>query len=313
MIPFFSIIIPLYNKEKHIKATIESVLAQTFQDFEILVVNDGATDKSKIIVEGIRDDRIQIFNIANQGVSHARNYGINKSNSDLIVLLDADDYWLPSHLEDLKWLYETYSKCGLYAKAYAKKDKERIHTSHFLNLPYSGNWHGILDDYFENSLRNSIAWTSSVMIPKSSFEKFGFFNENYTSGEDTDLWIRLALHVPVAFYNKISAYHNLHTENKVTNTPLSTRKLLDLDIYNSAAQLNPSLKKYLDLNRISIALQYKLEGQNELAKGHIKHIAKGNCTTLQRLLLNAPKLLLQSALIIKRLLFQLHVDLRLFR
>ncbi|MCB0445703.1 MAG: glycosyltransferase family 2 protein, partial [Gelidibacter sp.] len=116
--PFFSVIIPLYNKEKHIKTTLDSVLAQTFNDFEVIIVNDGSTDKSLKIAETFDDKRIHIHTTENKGVSYARNYGVSKSNSNLIAFLDADDYWFPHHLKDLKHLIKKFPNCGLYCKAY---------------------------------------------------------------------------------------------------------------------------------------------------------------------------------------------------
>src|SRR5690606_35592492 len=113
-------IIPLYNKERHIKSTIESVLAQTFQDFEIIIVNDGSTDNSEALVNSISDPRIKYFKQENKGVSTARNFGIEKSSAKLIAFLDADDYWYPNHLNHLKTLFETFPGCGIYATGYEK-------------------------------------------------------------------------------------------------------------------------------------------------------------------------------------------------
>lgn len=312
MTPFFSIIIPLYNKEKHIKSTIESVLAQTFQNFEIIVVNDGSTDNSEAVVNSIFDSRIRIFNIKNRGVSSARNYGIKKAISQLIVLLDADDYWLPWHLEDLKWLFETFPHCGLYAKAYAKRDEKHLYKLRFHKVPKIKNWHGVLDDFFESSLKACIAHSSSVMIPKSSFDKVGYFNENYNSGEDTDLWIRLAIDFPVAFYNKVSAYHQQHTTNRISQIALSSRMHFNPLAYEISAQNNPNLKKFLDLNKVSMALQFKLENQDLLVKKLMKSIDKNNCTPLQRLLLNSPKSMLQLAWELKKMALKVNINLRLF-
>lgn len=87
--PFFSVVIPLYNKENYIQDTIESALNQTFADFEIIVVNDGSTDESLDIVENNNDSRIKTHSIKNSGVSRARNIGIQKAKSDYIVFLDA--------------------------------------------------------------------------------------------------------------------------------------------------------------------------------------------------------------------------------
>lgn len=301
MTPFFSIIIPLFNKEKHIKATIESVLAQTFQDFEIIVINDGSTDASLAHVEAIKDNHIQLFSIKNQGVSHARNYGIEKSDTDLIVFLDADDYWETNHLENLKALYTAFPNCGLYATAYFKKSNRTIIPSAYKNIPTTENWMGIVTDYFESSRVNSIAWTSAVMIPKSIIEQVGNFNENITlgAGEDIDLWIRIALKYPVAFSNKVTAIHNLHSENRISNSNTNERKFIDLDGYENASKSNPSLKKYLDLNRFSIAIQYKLVGNAEKAKQLIAKIDDANLNKKQRALLKLNRSGLKLALKIK--------------
>ena len=91
MIPFFSVVIPLYNKEQYIKNTLQSVLNQVFQDFEIIIVNDGSTDRSIDIVYALNDKRIQVFTQENKGVALARNFGIKKSKSKFIALIDADD------------------------------------------------------------------------------------------------------------------------------------------------------------------------------------------------------------------------------
>src|SRR5690606_12962360 len=95
---FFSIIVPLYNKEKYLKATLKSVLQQTFIDFEIIIVNDGSTDKSLEIAKSFKNERIKIYTQENQGVSAARNLGIEKSTSEYCCFLDADDVWKDNHL-----------------------------------------------------------------------------------------------------------------------------------------------------------------------------------------------------------------------
>lgn len=313
--PFFSIIIPLYNKEKHIQATLESALAQTFQDFEIIVVNDGSTDKSKIMVEGIRDDRIKLFNIQNQGVSHARNYGIEKASSNLLVFLDADDLWRSNHLENLKELYTAFPNCGLYATAYLKKNGKIIIPTVYNMIPSAENWMGIVADYFESSTIDSIAWTSAVMIPKSIIETVGDFDETITlgAGEDTDLWIRIALKYPVAFSKKITAIYNLHTDNRISNSNTNQRKFIDLDVYENQAKSNPGLKKHLDLNRFSIAIQYKLVGNHEKAKNLIDKIDDGNLTKKQRTLLKLNRTALKVAMKIKRKLHNSGILLSSFR
>lgn len=312
---FFSIIIPLYNKEKHIKATIESALGQTFRDFEIIIVNDGSTDGSSDVVENFKDSRIKLFSIENQGVSHARNFGIDKATSDLIVFLDADDIWRNDHLENLKSLYNVFPHCGLYATAYLQKKGKVIIPSVYKNVPSEGQWQGIVTDYFESSTINSIAWTSAVMIPKYILENVGTFDENITlgAGEDIDLWLRIALEHPVAFSNKVTSIYNLHTENRISNSNTLARQFIDLDVYEAAAKSNPSLKKYLDLNRFSIALQYKLIGDSKKAKSLVSKIDASSLNTKQRTLLKLNKTALKIVINLKSRLQHSGIFLSSFR
>src|SRR5690606_29446795 len=104
----FSVVIPLYNKERSIKQTVQSVLDQTFTDFEIVIVNDGSTDNSLQVVENIDDQRIRIINKPNGGVSSARNKGINEANFNWIAFLDGDDLWKPNHLEIIRGLIDKF-------------------------------------------------------------------------------------------------------------------------------------------------------------------------------------------------------------
>ena len=113
-----SVVIPLYNKEKQIKRTLQSVLTQTFQDFEIVIVNDGSTDNSTIEVEKIKDSRIRLIHQENAGVSAARNKGIEEAKYELIALLDADDEWKNKYLEVQYDLYKKYPKCDIFACNY---------------------------------------------------------------------------------------------------------------------------------------------------------------------------------------------------
>ncbi|MCX7548180.1 glycosyltransferase family A protein [Xanthomarina sp. F1114] len=311
--PLFSIIIPLYNKENFIVKTVQSALDQTCPDFEIIIINDGSTDSSLKQVKNLTDSRIRIFNIENQGVSHARNFGITKASAEYIAFLDADDLWLPNHLEALKNLIDTYPDCGLYASAYEKKIGHISIASNYLNIPQ--NWTGIVDDFFKSSLVSCIAWTSAVVVPKTVLKNLGGFDEKITlgAGEDTDLWIRIALQYQVAFNNHVTAIYNLHAENRISNSNTNLRQFLDLDVYEEAAKKNPSLKKYLDVNRFSIALQYKLVNNKKQQAYYINNLDRGNLNYKQRFLLNCHKNTLVLLLKTQHILRQLHIDLSPFK
>ena len=294
LMSLFSIIIPVYNKENHIQNTISSVLNQTNQDFEIIVVNDGSTDHSLDVIKSINDKRIKLFTIENKGVSHARNFGLTKASSEFIAFLDADDYWFPNHLETFLMLYNKFPNCGLYATAYTCKIGDLEIASEYYKIPKTPNWMGIVNDYFESSIINGIAWTSAVMIPKHIFSSIGNFDEDITlgAGEDTDLWMRIALKHSVAFSNTVTAYYMLDADNRITNSNTNLRHFLNLDQYEDEAKHNDSLKKYLDINRYAIAIQYKLVGNNKKASEYIKKLDFNNLNKKQRFLLylNTPLL-----------------------
>ena len=315
MKPYISIIIPLYNKEKHIKDTLDSVWSQSFADFEVIVVNDGSTDGSLQEVNSIDDKRLKVFTTENQGVSQARNYGISKANADLIAFLDADDIWFEHHLQDLKDLHKQFPDCGMYCKAYDKKNGSHLIKSKFNNIPENSPWKGIVDDYFKSSVVNSIAWTSAVMIPKSTFENVGVFDSKITlgAGEDTDLWIRIALQYPVAFSNKVSAIHQLHSDNRISNSNTNIRQFINLDNYNKQSKTNPSLKHYMDLNRYAIAIQYKLVGNSEKAETLINGINLKSLNKKQRFLLSQPTVILKTLFKLKHILKHLGIHLSSFR
>jgi len=263
----------------------------------------------------LKDARLKIFSIENQGVSNARNYGISKATADLIVFLDADDIWFEHHLQDLKELYEQFPDSGMYCKAYNKQDGRIVTVSKFLNIPTSASWKGIVNDYFGSSLINSIAWTSAVMIPKSTLDDLGVFDTKITlgAGEDTDLWIRIALKYPVAFSSKVSAIHQLHSDNRISNSNTNIRRFIDLDRYNKQAATNPSLKRYLDLNRFAIAIQYKLVGNTEKANALINSLELKSLNKKQRFLISQPTIMLRFYFKTKQFLKKRGIQLSSFR
>ncbi len=315
MKPFFSIVIPLYNKENHIKDTLKNVLEQSFSDFEVIIVNDGSTDNSLAEANSVNDGRIRVFTIENQGVSHARNFGIKQANANLIAFLDADDLWKAFHLQNLKTLHDTFPNCGLYATAYSNKVNGVEFTSVYKNIPNVKDWKGIIEDFFASSQINCIAWTSAVMIPKPIFESVGNFDERITmgAGEDTDLWMRIALKFPVAFCNTPSAIYHLEADNRISKTNTNLRTFINLDAYEEQAKKNKSLKTYLDLNRFSIAIQYKLAGNEEKAKSYIHKIDKTNLNKKQRFLLLMNTSILKGFVQLQRSLRNYGIGLSAFR
>jgi glycosyltransferase involved in cell wall biosynthesis len=262
MHPFFSIIIPLYNKEKAIEKTLKSVFHQSFTDYEVLVINDGSTDESEVKVKCFSDERLRLISTENKGVSQARNLGIKLAKGKLIAFLDADDYWFTTHLESLYQLHQNFPEAGLLATNYQfYYSEKKIIQPIFDELP-TKKWYGIVPDFFYSSMKFRIAWTSAVAVPKIVLDDVGNFDETITlgAGEDTDLWIRIALKYPVAFDHEVSAYYQMETENRISLRKTLERKFSKLDKFSNEEQSNISLKKYLDLYRSEFALKHKLAG-----------------------------------------------------
>ncbi|QIE59078.1 glycosyltransferase family 2 protein [Rasiella rasia] len=297
--PKFSIIIPLYNKEKDIAKTLNSLFLQTENDYEIILVNDGSTDGSETVVKGFTDARISYFSKENEGVSRTRNFAVTKATSKHIVFLDADDYWHPNHLENLHDLITVFPDQQWYATAYEKR-----HNSKFVSPMLSPimqkpkDWKGVVTNYFENSLIDALAWTSAVCFKKSFFEALNGFDTSIThgAGEDTDLWIRAALKAPMAFTTTITARHNLDGSNRISHTPTLIRNFMNVDVYEAETEKHPGLKAYLDLNRFSFAMQHKMAGDKKTFARFVQKIELNNLTGKQRYMLKQPKQVLQLIL-----------------
>ena len=287
-----SVIIPLFNKEQFIKKTLLSVLNQTFSDFEILLINDGSTDGSVDVVNSFNDKRIILYTTKNKGVSHARNYGVSKSISDLIVFLDADDLWEYNHLENLHRLYTSFPNCGLYATAYSKQFFNGKKMKAQFNGVSSDHF-GVIDDYFSASTIDSIAWTSAVLIPKKTFLEIGGFDEEMRSGQDTDLWIRIALKESVAFSAIASAnkiilspqYHLSYSSSRIDRMKL-------FENFKNLETPNTSFKKYMNLNRFSVAIERKIAGDSSSYRQLRKEIDPLSLNFSQRILLNTPSIII---------------------
>lgn len=247
----FSVVIPLYNKEKFIKHTIQSVLDQTFQDFEIIIVNDGSTDGSVEVVKQFEDERIHLIEQKNAGVSAARNRGIQEAKYDLIAFLDADDEWLPNHLEEMAYLKNKYLICKVFATNYKIVDttsKERFPVNIDLFL-FSQN-DGILENYFEIAAHTAPPiWTSAVVVEKRAIEKVKGFPQGIRLGEDLLVWALLAVNDSIAYSKKITAVYNFKSLSELIDSEpfpdepdVVGKELKALQVHSSQ-----SLSKYISL------------------------------------------------------------------
>lgn len=291
---FFSIIIPLFNKEKFIEDTLNSILNQTFSDFEIIVVDDGSTDQSLDLVSKYKDERLQIITQKNAGVSIARNNGIKAANGDYIALLDADDYWYNNHLFELNKLINLFPDAGLYCNNYEVFYNKEFKQKAQFNFKFNEDCL-IVKDYFKASIINSVAWTSAVAFSKENFNSIGGFTEKFTGAEDLDLWIRFALKLKIAFNPALTMSYKLYVTESLSKNEFNAMRYDFINNFQKEEKTNASLKLYLDKNRYAVALRSKINGHSEIYKKLKSEIDYSNLNLKQKLLLNLPSFLINLA------------------
>jgi glycosyltransferase involved in cell wall biosynthesis len=286
--PFFSVVIPLYNKENYIKETLQSVLAQTFTDFEIIVVNDVSTDNSAGKAEQIKDQRIRIINHEiNCGLSPSRNTGIINAKADYIAFLDADDLWKPEFLATIRSLILRYSEASLFATKYTE--------IYYGKIPIEPSFRaqtGIIDNFFIENLNKPIYCPSSLCVKKSVFEAEGFYKNVYL-GEDTDFNIRANLKYRLAYSAEPLVLYRMHSENQITHNKLAGRTIVDFDFYQHQNPDRADLRQFLDFQRYMWAKRYKMEGSIEEYRKLAKVISPHSLNYKQRILLKLPQFALQ--------------------
>ncbi len=199
-IPIISVVMPLYNKELEVSRAIESVLKQTVQDFELIIVNDGSTDKGPDVVSAVNDPRLRIINQENGGVSAARNGGIKETRSELIAFLDADDQWEPDFLEIIFRLRRNYPSCSVFATNYLYRQADGSFTHPIIRGLPGSRWEGIFKNYFKVASKSDPPiWSSAVAVEKKAISSIGGFPLGVTFGEDLLTWAKLALNYGIAY------------------------------------------------------------------------------------------------------------------
>jgi glycosyltransferase involved in cell wall biosynthesis len=219
MNPLISVIIPVYKKEQYITKCIESVLFQTFTDFELLLIDDGSPDKSGQICDeySLKDSRIKVFHKSNGGVGNARNYGMDKAQGQYFAFLDADDEWMCEHLMNVSQTIKQFPDCGLYACARISRFPDGSEKTIRFDKQTTTTF--LLNDLLRNIAASKVI-TSGITISATAYKTTGGFREVVTRGEDSDLWLRIACKYPVAYHNEPSFYYHIATGNNSTETAL---------------------------------------------------------------------------------------------
>lgn len=274
----FSVIIPLYNKAPYVKKALDSVLCQTFRDFELIVVDDGSSDQSYAIAKASLDSADIphiLLQQENSGVSTARNNGVKASCGEHLCFLDADDWWAPTFLERMDVLIKEYPDAGIYGTNYyiVKNGEKRIgalvDSSGYIN-------------YFRSYRRTHMPLTSiSVSIPRYVFNEESGFNPALQLGEDFFLWARIALKHKVAFLNEFLAFYNQDSDPKWRGTGHLTdpkhHMLWNLVELESFENTNQDYKRLIDelrtysLMSYYLSEKYSADAKRELQKVDWKH------------------------------------------
>jgi glycosyltransferase involved in cell wall biosynthesis len=268
--PSISVVVPLFNKEPYVCRAVNSVLAQTFQDFEVVVINDGSTDNGPELVRQIQDRRIRLIDQKNAGVSAARNRGIHEAKSELIAFLDADDEWLPEFLQTIAGLADRYSNAGVYATGYLLL-KGGDHAYRKMTIRGGGERCGC---YFDLLRSGADIWTSSnIAVRRAVFNKVGFFRVGHKLAEDLDMWFRIGLHYRFACSATICALYHYYQPDNACHVAAASRvsplhiSLLEL---KRAPDIDPFVKQK--------AMKYL---SRQLAKG-IEHVLQGGFRDVAR-------------------------------
>lgn len=243
-----SVVIPLYNKEQSIASTLQSVLAQTYTDYEIIVVNDGSTDNSLKVVKELRNksqipnDRFLIITQVNSGASAARNSGILAAKGEYVVFLDADDIWDEDFLKTMVELIEEYpgkSVYGLGCKQIRRGEKPLLENSYYRG---ESTWNYA-----------TMAFTgSSACVNKADAIAVGLFDTRMTHGEDLDMWWRLMLLHGGASDLRPYAYYIQDAENRAMHRVAPFEKHIPyyIDAYARARKENPEFRRFFDQEMI---------------------------------------------------------------
>jgi len=201
-----SVVIPAYNAQAWISETLESVLTQDFDDFEVIVVDDGSTDDTAAVVANF--GRVQYIHKPNGGAASARNVGIRAARGEYVAFVDADDLWLPDKLRLQVDLLKRTGLMWVYSDAYAFDGRtgRTLYTFSKLSRLYT-------DDVLRPLFLNDFIPSPTPVVGRSVFEQVGYFDESeiLRKREDWDMWLRIAARYPVGLVNRPLARYQVHS------------------------------------------------------------------------------------------------------
>lgn len=305
-----SVVIPLYNKNRHIRRAIDSVMNQSYQDFELLVIDDGSTDGGGRVVRSVNDARIRLIEQENRGVSAARNRGIMEARNPLIAFLDADDEWLPCFLSTVMSLRERFPGAGMYATAYRcclNRHSWRPEFVHCVSRPEGD----LLEDYFRAGYGAAPVWSSAVMIPKPVLQEAGLFPAGISRGEDLYTWVCIALRYKIAWSPVEGAVYHLSADNRLCATASNATDVPFapvIDTFLQSGDTPPvpveSIREYCNIRRLQMVLSRHLMNRTNISRELLRKTKNTRLFKKQRifllLLTHVPPGILRTGLSMKK-------------
>ena len=304
--PFFTVIIPLYNKEMYIENAIKSILNQTFTDFELLIINDCSTDKSIEIASKFALEKVQIIHHKkNSGLAATRNTGIKNATSNYVTFLDADDLWKPHFLEKIFHLIQNFPEARIFGTNYEEIWGKTIKNPHNGSEILPEDFTGYVN-FFKMNMKQGIYNHGSVCFHKEVYESVGFYNENIQLSQDLDFNIRANYHYKLAYDNSVQMSYFMQTDNQLTRSSIVNKTIPDYDLYENWTKNNSDLKKYLDFERYVLGKRLKKNNDSRWKK-MIMNIDSNNLNWKQNLLLKLPSSILNLIDKVKLFLLKLGI------
>ena len=266
--PAISVIIPSYNRANLLKETLESVFAQTYTDYEVLVIDDGSTDNTEEVVSALLADnsewqcKVRYIKQPNVGVSAARNHGIFEARGEWIAFLDSDDLWFPEKLEKQMAFIDEHPFAGaVCSPAHAYQDGQVVKDDKGEPVrPWAERETSVMP--FELFTSRNHVWTSSVLVRKTVLYKTGLFEGGLKIGEDYVLWVKIARFSEFWILNEVLGFYRMHETNAMNDlerqfyTPM-VRKL-SMVRWSNEPHIVTLYEKWLVEHYVDLAYSYRL-------------------------------------------------------
>lgn len=262
-IPLVSVIVPVYNGAHTIRATLDSVFEQSYENFELIVIDDGSTDETLAVVGSFKDSRLKVFSHANAGVAASRNRGVSHAVGSYISFLDADDLWTPDKLEAQIQALETSEKAAVAYSWTDYIDESGRFVAYDQRVTFSG------DVYGELLLRDFLESASNVTIRRQAFLDVQGFDQNLSGAADWDLFLRLAEQHHYAAVPRLGVLYRIGGSSMSANLEMQERECLA--VLDQAFERAPAHLKGLKNQSYAQLYQYLsfkvVQGQLSRAKG----------------------------------------------